>query len=279
MQKKWWFKASAIICNNNLIAGNCRFLLGELAFLLLSVHSSKLPIDYVSLMMHPHRKQQAETIYLILGALFIAALVSGNLIFQKFFHWSPLKNLTFELSVGILPYPVTFLVTDIISEIYGRKRAQKVVLAGLFASLFMLAIVSVANKVPATIWSPVSDVEFNKVFGLTFVAVASSLAAYLLAQFIDVQLFHFWKSLTKGKHLWLRNNASTMTSQFVDTFCVLALLCSFHAIEWSLFGKLLLYGFLFKVFIALLDTPIAYLLIWGIRKYLGLKGIGAEVGV
>ncbi|MBT3423129.1 MAG: queuosine precursor transporter [Bacteroidetes bacterium] len=228
-------------------------------------------------MMVESKKQQAESLYLILGALFIAALVSGNLIFQKFFHWTPFGKYTFELSVGILPYPITFLVTDIISEVYGRRRANKVVLAGLFASVFMLLIIVIANKVPATIWSPVSDIEFNKVFGLTFVAVGSSMAAYLLAQFIDVQLFHFWKKLTKGKHLWLRNNASTISSQFIDTFTVIFLLCSFGAIEWTMFSKLLIYGFVFKVFIAFLDTPIAYLVIYSIRKYFGLKKIGEEL--
>ncbi|MBC8343868.1 MAG: queuosine precursor transporter [Bacteroidetes bacterium] len=223
------------------------------------------------------KKRQAETIYLILGGLFIAALITGNLIFQKFFHWTPFGWYTFELSVGILPYPITFLVTDIISEVYGRKRANRVVIAGLFASLFTLLIIVVANKAPATIWSPVSNEQFTKVFGLTFVAVGSSLLAYLLAQFVDVQLFHFWKRLTKGKHLWLRNNASTINSQLIDTFTVIFLLCTLGAIEWVQFWKLLINGFLFKVIIALLDTPIAYVIIFGIRKNFGLKKPGEEL--
>jgi uncharacterized integral membrane protein (TIGR00697 family) len=108
-------------------------------------------------------------------------------------------------------------------------------------------------------------------------AVAASLAAYLFAQFLDVQVFHFWKRLTKGKHLWLRNNLSTFSSQFVDTFTVLFLLCTFEVIEWSLFGKLLINGFLFKVVFALVDTPFAYLFVYGLRKYFGLKGHGAEI--
>ena len=227
--------------------------------------------------MNLKKKQHAEGLYLILASVFIAALVSGNLIFQKFFHWTPFGIYTFELSVGILPYPVTFLVTDIISEVYGRKRANKVVMAGLFASLFTLLVIVIATKAPATIWSPVSNDQFSKVFGLTIVAVGSSLAAYLVAQFIDVQLFHFWKRLTKGKHLWLRNNASTINSQLIDTFTVLFLLCTFGVIEWDLFGKLLINGFLFKVIIALLDTPFAYIIIFGIRKYFGLKNLGEEL--
>jgi hypothetical protein len=227
--------------------------------------------------MDKSKRIQAEVIFLILAALFVAALVTANLIFQKFFHWDFFGIYTFELSAGIIPYPVTFLVTDIISEIYGRKMANRVVLAGLFASLFMLLIIIAASFAPATDYSPVSDVQFDTVFGFTFVAVAASLVAYLLAQFIDVQIFHFWKRVTKGKYLWFRNNASTFTSQFVDTFTVLFLLCSFEVIEWKLFGMLLLNGYLFKVMVALTDTPIIYVIVWWMRKHFGLKGYGAEI--
>lgn len=227
--------------------------------------------------MNKKKKRQAEIIFLVLTALFVSALVTANLIFQKFFHWEVFGIYTFELSAGIIPYPVTFLVTDIISEIYGRKMANRVVLAGLFASLFMLLIITVASIAPATDYSPVSNLQFDTVFGFTFVAVAASLTAYLLAQFLDVQIFHYWKRVTKGKHLWFRNNASTFSSQFVDTFTVLLLLCTFEVIEWELFGMLLLNGYLFKVMVALLDTPIIYLIVWQMRKHFGLKGHGAEL--
>jgi uncharacterized integral membrane protein (TIGR00697 family) len=227
--------------------------------------------------MDEKKKAVAEKTYLILAALFVAALVTGNLIFQKFFTWNPFGWFEFQLSVGIIPYPVTFLVTDIISEIYGKKRANRVVLAGLFASAFMLGIIMISNYAEATYWSPVDDAEFTKVFGFTFIAVAASLAAYLLAQLLDVQIFHFWKRITKGKHLWLRNNASTFTSQFVDTFTVLFLLCSFGVIEWKYFSGLLLNGYLFKILIAALDTPVIYAVVWWMRRYFGLKGDGTEL--
>jgi hypothetical protein len=227
--------------------------------------------------MNKKKKRQAEIIFLILTGLFIAALITSNLIFQKFFRWNPFGWWEFELSAGIIAYPVTFLVTDIISEVYGRKMANRVVLAGLFSSLFMLLIIVVASAAPATDFSPVSNEQFDTVFGFTFVAVASSLMAYLLAQFLDVQIFHFWKRKTKGKHLWFRNNMSTFSSQLVDTGTVLLLLCSFGVIEWSYFGMLLLNGYLFKVIIALLDTPIIYLMVWYMRKHFGLKGHGVEI--
>ena len=218
----------------------------------------------------------AQRIYLILGALFIASLVVSNLIFQKFFYWDFFGIYTFEISVGILPYPITFLITDIISEVYGKKKANQVVTAGIFASFFSLLIIYVSAAVPATDWSPIDDALFDKVFGATAIAVLASMLAYLFAQYIDIQIFHFWKRLTKGKHLWIRNNFSTFFSQFIDTFTVLFLLCSFEKIDWALFGGLLLSGFLFKVLVAACDTPLLYASVFALRKRFGLK-MGEEI--
>ncbi|TCK67519.1 hypothetical protein DFQ05_1297 [Winogradskyella wandonensis] len=221
-------------------------------------------------------KLLAQRIYLFLGALFITSLVVSNLIFQKFFYWYPLDieifgSKLFEISVGILPYPITFLITDLISEIYGKKRANEVVIAGIFASFFSMLIIYTANTVPATSWSPVKDGIFTTVFGSTAIAVFASMMAYLLAQFVDIQIYHFWKRLTKGKHLWLRNNFSTFLSQFVDTATVLILLCSFGKIEWDKFLGLLVAGFLFKVLIAIIDTPFLYLGVHLFRRRFRLK--------
>jgi len=218
----------------------------------------------------------AQRIYLLLAALFITSLVVSNLIFQKFFYWYPFHieifgTKLFELSVGILPYPITFLITDIISEIYGKKKANQVVVIGIFASLFSLLIVLVSNAVPATTWSPVSDNLFTTVFGSTAIAVTASMMAYLFAQFIDIQIYHFWKRLTKGKHLWLRNNGSTFSSQFIDTFTILTLLCSFEIIAWDKFLGLFISGVIFKWFIALCDTPFMYLLVYLFKKRFNLK--------
>ena len=115
--------------------------------------------------------------------------------------------------------------------------------------------------VPSVEWSPVNDKLFSTVFGLNAPAVFASMTAYLSAQYLDVRLFHFWKSLTKGRHLWLRNNLSTIASQLVDTSAVLILLCLVGAIDWSKFWILLEAGFLFKVMIAAVDTPILYILV------------------
>ncbi|WP_081211743.1 queuosine precursor transporter [Salegentibacter sediminis] len=221
--------------------------------------------------LYPKDRLAAQRIYLILAGLFISSLVVSNLIFQKFFSWDFFGLYTFEISVGILPYPLTFLITDIISEVYGKKRANQVVTTGIFASFFSLLLIYVADAVPATEWSPIGDALFTRVFGATAIAVLASMIAYLLAQYIDISIFHFWKRLTKGRHLWLRNNFSTFLSQFVDTFSVLFLLSSFGKIEWELFGALLLSGFLFKVIVALLDTPLLYASVYLLRRRFGMK--------
>ncbi|CAM1339286.1 queuosine precursor transporter [Tenacibaculum aestuarii] len=221
-------------------------------------------------------KNQAQLIYLVLAALFIASLVTSNLIFQKFFYWEPFNLFRFEVSVGILPYPITFLITDILSEIYGKKKANQVVIAGIFASFFSMLIILVADYTPAIDNSPIDNGTFTKVFGLSPLAVLASMLAYLAAQFIDIRIFHFWKNLTKGKHLWLRNNFSTFLSQFIDTFTVLFLLSSFKILPWNIFGSLLISGFLFKVIVAALDTPVLYIAVYWFRRNFGLK-IGEEI--
>ena len=234
-----------------------------------------------------------DRIYLLLAGIFIASLISSNLIFQKFFFWTPfaflansdsgnwlswLSEYTFELSVGILPYPITFLVTDIISEIYGREKANRVVMVGFISSIFIMGVVMVGDAASATQWSPIDDSVFHRVFGLFGPAVFASMTAYITAQFIDIRIFHFWKRKTNNRHLWLRNNGSTIFSQLIDTLSVLFLLCSFGVIDWVRFYPLLLNGFLFKVLVALIDTPFFYLFSHLLRNLFGLK-LGEELEI
>jgi uncharacterized integral membrane protein (TIGR00697 family) len=225
--------------------------------------------------MDKSRHAAAQKLYLYLAALFITSLVVSNLIFQKFFYWYPfdweiLGNSLFELSVGILPYPITFLVTDLISEIFGRRAANRVVIAGIFASFFSMGILLVAGVVPALPNSPIDDATFTKVFALSPIAVLASMMAYLFAQFIDIRIYHFWKNLTRGKHLWLRNNFSTFASQFIDTFTVVGLLRVFGVLPWNAFLGLLISGVVFKILVALIDTPLLYLSVNWIRSYFKL---------
>lgn len=233
-------------------------------------------------MITPNDRKIAFRIYLYLGALFITSLVVSNLIFQKFFSWKPFGDFTvfgaplFEISAGVLPYPITFLITDLISEIYGKKKANEVVTAGIFASVFSMGIIFIANKVPAIASSPIDNKTFTEVFGLSPLGVLASMLAYLFAQYIDISIYHFWKNLTHGKYLWLRNNFSTFSSQFADTFTVVGLLCIFEVLPWDKFYGLVISGFLFKISIAFLDTPFLYLFVYLLRKYFNLK-VGEEI--
>ena len=223
----------------------------------------------------------ANKIYLILAGLFITSLVASNLIFAKIFYWYPfdinfMGVKLFELSVGILPYPLTFLITDLISEIYGQKKADQVVITGIFASVFSVLLIFISSQVPAIEGSPIDDTTFNNVFLNAPLAVLASMLTYLFAQFIDIRVYHFWKRLTKGKHLWLRNNFSTFTSQFVDTFTIVSLLIVFEILPQDKFLVLIVSGFLFKVMVAILDTPLLYICVWFFRKKFNLK-VGEEI--
>ena len=128
-----------------------------------------------------------------------------------------------------------------------------------------------ADYVPALESSPVDDATFTKVFSLSPLAVLASMIAYLFAQFFDIKIYHYWKKLTQGKMLWLRNNFSTFISQFLDTFSVVLLLSVFGILPWDLFTGLVISGFVFKVIVAAFDTPLLYLFVWIFRKKFDLK--------
>ncbi len=233
--------------------------------------------------MNPSRT--ADQVFLYLGAIFLAALVACNLIFRKFFVWE-LPALAvlgleprMELSVGILAYPVTFICTDVLSEFFGRRRVGQLVTAGLAASVFVGILVLVSEAVPATEWSRVDDAMFTEVFGLQSVALIASMGAYLGAQYLDIRMFHFWKRVTRGRHLWFRNNASTFVSQLVDTILVSTLLAVFGVQEltWDRLPQLVANGVAFKWMVAIADTPLIYLVVWFIRSRLGIAPSDPEI--
>ncbi len=209
-------------------------------------------------------RQSAQLLYLLLGASFIAALITCNIIANKFIELD-LGFKTFVISVGVLPYPITFLITDVLSEVYGRKRTNQVVISGFAASLFVLFILWLGHVFPALPTSPVGDEEYNQVFQNSGRVMLASMAAYLTAQLVDVRLFHFWKGVTKGKHLWIRNNFSTVFSQLIDSALVVSII--FVGIEST--GNILQMigdGWLFKALIAAMDTLLIYPIMFGIRR-------------
>ena len=197
-----------------------------------------------------------EQFYIFLSAIFIASLVTCNLIANKFVTVD-LGFKVFIVSAGILPYPLTFLVTDLISELYGQKKANLVVFSGFVASMFVLLFLWLGGQFNAISSSIVNDDIYNSVFQNAWRIIAASMIAYLFAQFIDVRIFHFWKRLTNGKHLWLRNNGSTIASQLVDTTLVIMIL--FVGVwESDQIISAIIDGWLFKMLMAAIDTPIIY---------------------
>ena len=205
-------------------------------------------------------KKFKDQFFLILAGIFIASLVTCNLIANKFVTVD-LGFRVFIVSAGILPYPFTFLVTDLISELYGQKKANLVVFAGFVASMFVLLFLWLGGQFNAIPDSIVTDQTYDSVFRNAWRIIAASMTAYLFAQFVDVRIFHFWKKLTNGKHLWLRNNASTVASQLLDTILVIFILF-FGVWGTDQIISAIIDGWLFKMLMALVDTPIIYGIIY-----------------
>ena len=215
-----------------------------------------------------------EKIYLVLTGLFLSAFLVTNIIAAKYFDIE-LFGLPLIYSVGIFPYPITFLITDIISEVYGKRRANFVVVVGFIVSVFSVLIIYVGRLAPIWEDSPLSQSSYDAVFQFAPRILLASMVAYLCAQFVDIHIFHFWKGLTKGKHLWLRNNGSTLVSQLVDTTLVVVLTTAFtpsqesgEYVTASKMLELVWTGYLIKAAVALLDTPLFYLAIHLIKKWL-----------
>ena len=236
--------------------------------------------------------ERRERVFLVLAGVFLSAMTLLNVIgITKFVQLGPLA-----VAVGVLPYPITFLCTDLISELYGKSRANFLVTVGLFINGFILLVMTAgqyatsvdpANMPPWQILQlaqpiplPSGDslegnVElFTVMYAMTSGAVTASMAAYITAQYCDVQLFHFWKRVTKGKHLWLRNNFSTLLSQLVDSVMVVTVTFGAVFLRGEMAFQTLLvlvasnYGF--KAAVALLDTIPLYVLVARLRRYLAL---------
>ncbi|HKL03060.1 MAG TPA: queuosine precursor transporter [Cryomorphaceae bacterium] len=225
--------------------------------------------ELLDLPMETKTREGSFKLYIFLAGLFVTALITCNLIANKFVTVD-LGFTQFVLSAGVLPYPITFLITDILSEIYGKKKTNQVVYVGFAASLFVLGMLYLGSVFPAIPASPVSEDQYSAVFQNSWRVILASMVAYLTAQLIDIRLFHFWKRLTGGKKLWLRNNASTIVSQLVDTTLVVLVLFA-GTMPIGDMAELVKDGWIFKVISALLDTVLIYIIIGAIRKKFRLK--------
>jgi len=222
----------------------------------------------------PAAASRFEFIFSGLVALFVTFVVLTNTVGVKLFT---LFGMT--LPVSIIWYPLTFLINDIASEVYGASRARFLVVAGFAMSLLLLAFSMVGVALPVASVYPLQE-DYTNIFGPVWRLLLASLAAYLLAQMVDVQLFHFLKRLTRGRHLWLRNNASTMVSQLVDSVTVnfIFLYGNQTVFNGSLtdLAGIIVAVYLVKIVIAAADTPLCYLAVWAIRRFTGQSGTGDQ---
>lgn len=255
--------------------------------------------------------ERRERVFLIFAGIFLGSLAMLNILgisrFIVFASWGDADlggwqwfawphpddryAWVFAIAVGVLPYPITFLCTDLISEFYGRRRANFVVFVGLLVNIWVIAVLWLAGVLPSvpemdpdTNLPPIdhADYPFYYIRMLTFGAVTASMIAYLAAQLVDVYMFHFWKRLTNGKHLWLRNNGSTLISQLVDTTAVI-LITHYYAGALppapegrSVLGHLALFiitGYTFKLLVALIDTPVIYLAVRLLSPFLRIDPV------
>jgi len=249
-----------------------------------------------------------EVVFMLLAGIFLGCLTMLNILgITRFIDLSALFNAapnTFMVAVGVLAYPVTFLCTDFISELYGKRRANLIVWVGLVLNIWVLFMLWLGGALPPYVEyctdvgylegvhvgdaiCPVADVPPVGTSGRTFFdlrhyafgATLASMIAYLAAQFTDVQIFHWLKKKTKGKHLWLRNNGSTLVSQLVDTTAVICITYLVGALPppqdgQTLAGHLLLFiitGYVFKLVTALLDTIPFYFGVRYLKRYLAIN--------
>lgn len=204
--------------------------------------------------------------YAILLGVFIASLTSSNYLAAKIAVLGSISNIDLFVPAGVLAYAVTFTVTDVISEVYGKKAASMTVFIGFITQFFIIAYSLVAVLLPIAPFQGEYNTIFNRIFGVAPNIVAASLIAYLISQNHDIWAFHWWKRKTRGRYLWLRNNASTIVSQFIDTlifitlaFNILPTLTGGVVVPWSTIPFIILGQYLVKVSIALFDTPFVYL--------------------
>ena len=228
---------------------------------------------------------RSEATYAALAGLFVVTLVLTNVIASKLFEvpvpgafQTITGGATLTLTAGLVTYPITFLLTDTVAEIWGQRRAAFMVYAGFFMSFVMMAVLWIAVALPpAAAWTypayattQESQLAYEATFSAPGVLVMASMTAYLVAQLIDVRLYHFWWRVTGGKHLWLRNNGSTWISQLVDTAVVNSILfyIGFGMDFWTGAG-IMFTIYWHKLILAALDTPLIYAGVWLIHRLLG----------
>ena len=220
---------------------------------------------------------RAQKVYVVCAAVFLTALVIAEATAGKFFTAFDLPftlrvlGVEFEsvvMTAGVIAFPVTFVVTDVMNEYFGKAGIRFVTYVGLGCVVFAFGLLQVALAVPTAPNSPVPDAAFAAVFGTTTRVIVGSLVAYLVGQLVDIALFHRLRQLTGGRHLWLRATGSTLGSQFIDTFVVLAVAFAGQLALGEIVA-ITLFNYGYKVLIAVGITPLVYVGHALIDRYLG----------
>lgn len=206
-----------------------------------------------------------DNIYVILCIVFSVLIVIGNLIYQKFVSLPIFPFYTFELSVGAIMYPLTFMLTDLITEFYGKERANFCIRLAIFMNIFVAFIITGMDQLQSTSWSRIDNATFHKVFGLYSVAFIGSTIACYTAQMLDIIIYLWIRKLTKGKLLWARNNGSTAISLFIDTFIVISFMTVCGVLPVERMWLLIMNSYLFKLFFSVCSTPLFYICVGTIR--------------
>ena len=215
-----------------------------------------------------------EKAYNFFLVVFITMIVLTNIIGVKLFE---INSIT--LTTGIITYPLTFLITDIVCEVFGKSKASLMVLMGFFASILSLIFINLAVMLPGSeVWinsslgyNSVQDMQnaYESVFTLPGFLISASMLAYLVAQLIDVRIFHYVKKITNEKKLWLRNNISTIFSQLIDTIIVNSIFLYFGLnLSWDIIFNIIIASYFFKILIAIVDTPLVYIGVHFTKKYI-----------
>lgn len=209
----------------------------------------------------------SEKIYILLTCCFCILVVTGNLIYQKFVVLDLLFH-KFELSAGAVLYPMTFFVTDLIAEFYGKERSGFCIKLGIFANIFVFLLLKLSDILPAAEWSKMTQDAFHQSFGLFGIAFAGSMIACYVSQFVDIRLYMHIKRITKDNHLWLRSSASTCISLLIDTSIVIVFLTIFKILPPERLFSLIWNSYSWKLFFTIANIPIFYLAVRIIRLLL-----------
>lgn len=210
-------------------------------------------------------QSKKETVYIILAGIFITNAVVAELIGGKLIHIGP-----YLMSVGILPWPIVFVTTDLINEYFGEKGVKKLSLITACLIAYTFIIIYAAMQIPAVAGDGlVSDNQFNGVFGQSLWIIVGSITAFMVSQLIDVTIFHFLKNKTGNKMIWLRSTGSTVISQLFDSFIVLGIAFWMTGkMTTEVFIASAFTGYFVKLIIAIALTPLIYLGHSIIEKYL-----------